>query len=665
MKKRALSMILAITLIAGTLMIFPTAVAGHPFSDVPAWADEYVDVVYRSGIMQGVGGGRFGADQPLTREQLIVTLYRMSGNTDIEIYDIDKVCYDNDDVSDWAKNAVKWAFLCGITSGVKWGENTYFMPKNNVTREEAAKFFITFADRMGYELPTDGDAVIADMDTVSSWAAEYVERCVAAGIISGDEKGNFSPAGVTTRAAAAKMIACLPQEDVITKVDKKMQYLDGYDFNGRTFVWIGGGSQAPDVELEIGDVLNDSLFIRQREVEKMLNVDIYNYSPEQLTDDYASRHPVVESVMLDVLAGTNAYDAGYGTTAAVNMPLAMENCLTDLKTVGGIDLNREWWELGVTDDYSIGGKLYFATGDIVTSNYTSASAMVYNKSLARDYDIENLYSLVENGKWTMDKMLEVASVIPENTDGRGVYRFSQPDGFAMILAADEGVIYRDSAGAPLVEESLPDALWQLSEKLAPVFGNDNLTAHVKGKLTGTYESYDEKYGYESAEAMFVDGKVLFSFMTTGDIIEMRGEEIEFGILPLPKGSEKLGDYISYADPWALFNVFVPRSSANKTFAGTVLEAMAVCGYKYLRPVYYDRLLCAQSTFDYESQDMISIICDSQVHDLIGGFEAQSWGSLGRILDTMIEESSAGVASRYKMNAKLYNYNVERAVSELN
>ena len=63
--------------------------------------------------------------------------------------------------------------------------------------------------------------------------------------------------------------------------------------------------------------------------------------------------------------------------------------------------------------------------------------------------------------------------------------------------------------------------------------------------------------------------------------------------------------------------------------------------------------------------MISIICDSQVHDLIGGFEAQSWGSLGRILDAMIEESSAGVASRYKMNAKLYNYNVERAVSELN
>ena len=213
MKKRILSMLLTLSMLVGIMAM--TAVpssAAHPFTDVPEWATEYVNEVYEKGIMNGTGGTTFGSNQTLTREQLVVTLYRISGSTVTGTLDSLKVTFaDAADISDWAWGAVEWASKEGITAGVKQGDDLYFKPKNDVTRQEAAKFFITFIDYMKLDAPTDNTANLKDMDTVADWALPYVERCIAAGIINGDGNGNFDPTGKTVRIAAAKMLACLPE----------------------------------------------------------------------------------------------------------------------------------------------------------------------------------------------------------------------------------------------------------------------------------------------------------------------------------------------------------------------------------------------------------------------------------------------------------------------
>ena len=214
MKRRIISMLLVLSMLVGMLSL--TAVntsAAHPFTDVPDWATEYVNEVYEKGIMNGTGGTTFGSSQTLTREQLVVTLYRISGSTITGTLDSLKATFaDAADISDWAYNAVEWASKEGITSGVKEGDKLYFKPKNDVTRQEAAKFFITFIDYMKLDAPTDNVANLKDMDKVGSWALPYVERCIAAGIINGDGNGNFDPTGKTVRIAAAKMLACLPEK---------------------------------------------------------------------------------------------------------------------------------------------------------------------------------------------------------------------------------------------------------------------------------------------------------------------------------------------------------------------------------------------------------------------------------------------------------------------
>lgn len=241
MLKRVLSAIAAASMIIGLFgMTMVTVSAAHPFVDIPKWANEYVETVYAKGIMQGIADTTFGSDGNLTREQLVVTLYRLSGST---VKGTDETLRehfaDAADISKWAYNAVEWAYVTKITSGVKSGDELHFKPKNNVTRQEAAKFFVTYIDYMDLKAPTDKAADIKDMDTVAGWALPFVERCIAAGIINGDGNGNFDPYGNTSRIAAAKMLACLPTERNVKLIAHRGYCATARDNTAEAFIAAG------------------------------------------------------------------------------------------------------------------------------------------------------------------------------------------------------------------------------------------------------------------------------------------------------------------------------------------------------------------------------------------------------------------------------------------
>ena len=83
------------------------------FNDViNHWSKEAVEYVVKKGIMNGVGEGEFAPDKKLTRAMLVTMLYRLSGDTadgENEFSDI------SDGV--WYKEAAVWAREKGITNG--------------------------------------------------------------------------------------------------------------------------------------------------------------------------------------------------------------------------------------------------------------------------------------------------------------------------------------------------------------------------------------------------------------------------------------------------------------------------------------------------------------------------------------------------------------------
>lgn len=435
-----------------------------------------------------------------------------------------------------------------------------------------------------------------------------------------------------------------------------------YNFNGKTFTWIGGGVESPTVEEETGDVQSDAIYNRQREIEEKFGVKWINYVPEDVEDSYNCG--VVDAVIEDVMAGTGAFNAGYGMENPVTQPLLSQNMLTDLSGLEVVDFERPWWPASLRDSYTIGSALFLLNGPIVTFYYQDTLCVIFNKTVAEDYNVPELYSIVKNGDWTFDKMFEIAENVPTNQNGTGAYRYGEPEGVGILVANGINVIKFDEVGNPYVEENLTKEVSDLSDKFAPVFSDDAQTAHCKFSVSGKHESWEDKYGYEACDDMFADNRILFMFIPIDEAAWLRIEEVEFGILPMPKGSTAQENYISYASRESTHEVFVPKSGADFAMTDVIIEAMAALGRKYYKPVFYDNILKSRTTYDTESKDMVDIIFETKKYDMValldkdGGINGD--GSYTKLVNSAIVETNEGLASKFKMQGK----NVNRHISEL-
>lgn len=454
-------------------------------------------------------------------------------------------------------------------------------------------------------------------------------------------------------------------------IDEASEFVDElgreYDFGGRTFAWIGSGVQRPENEEETGDIENDALYKRQREIEEQFNIDWVNTAAEIDTGD-SGIHPVYEAVKTAVLAGSDAYDLGYGRTSNICQPLLINNTLLDANELETVDFDNPWWPETITENYSINGATYLLNGPIVTYYYQDGYGILFHKQVTEDYGIDDLYALVENDEWTFDKMAEIASVIPENENGAGAYRYADPNGMAILIANGQTLTKFDDQGAPYVEEGLTPELSALADKYSGMFGDDSTTIIQRGHVTGKIENIEEKYGYRSVREMFVEGKALFYFATMNEAATLRVDDVSFGILPMPKGSETQDDYACYADPWTLVNVFIPRTTKDKEVTGVIVEAIAALGYKYFKPAYYDILLKGRSVHDIESKPMIDIIFSTKKYEIINMLDVDGSNNNLGIYVTLtmgaLTGNSEQIASRFFLASKQVSQNINRILSNI-
>ena len=69
-----------------------------------------------------------------------------------------------------------------------------------------------------------------------------------------------------------------------------------------------------------------------------------------------------------------------------------------------INFSKPWWDGKMVKGLTIDGKVYFATGDILTSDNDGTFALLFNKKIATEIKMPDLYKMVDNGTWTMDQM---------------------------------------------------------------------------------------------------------------------------------------------------------------------------------------------------------------------------------------------------------------------
>ena len=119
----------------------------HGFEDVQSgqWYANAVSWGKDSGVIKGYSSSSFGPDDPVTREQVALMLYRYarfsgidtSARADLSGY------ADSDQLSDWAEDAMQWAVAMGLFVGHGKG---VLDPSGNATRAQVAVLLMRFCE---------------------------------------------------------------------------------------------------------------------------------------------------------------------------------------------------------------------------------------------------------------------------------------------------------------------------------------------------------------------------------------------------------------------------------------------------------------------------------------------------------------------------------------
>ena len=102
--------------------------AGTGFDDVEdgQWYTEAIEWAAAAGIVEGKSEDSYGVTDPITREQLVLMLWRMSGKPAAAAVETG--------ASDWAAEAMSWAVSVGLIEG----NGVSYAPKETATRAETA-----------------------------------------------------------------------------------------------------------------------------------------------------------------------------------------------------------------------------------------------------------------------------------------------------------------------------------------------------------------------------------------------------------------------------------------------------------------------------------------------------------------------------------------------
>lgn len=201
---------------------------------------------------------------------------------------------------------------------------------------------------------------------------------------------------------------------------------DTADYNGKEFRIVATeGSKYMYAEEENGNSINDAIYNRDRSTEEKLNCNIvYRF----VSTDIKELFPAVQA---SIMSGSDDYDMIISHNNWELTTYCTENLVLDWNKIPHVDFSKPYWNSSVIDTLSIFGAAPYAVSDICTS-YTIF--MLWNKELAEDTKVGNLYDLVYDGTWTWDKLAEISANITADINGDSVMDEKDRYGVAVSIS---------------------------------------------------------------------------------------------------------------------------------------------------------------------------------------------------------------------------------------
>ena len=426
---------------------------------------------------------------------------------------------------------------------------------------------------------------------------------------AGDTGGETTPAPETTR----------------DYPDTAEMNYNGYEF--RIIGYEGGYGTHNDYVIEDGedtsDIISDAIYKRNSKVEDLLGIKITAQWGQEIRN----------TVLNSVTAGDDEFDLVFvpGFEIGASLSDGIYNELLGLS----VDWTKPWYDQNYIATTAVDGRLYFMDSAISTQAANETSALYMNKTLAGKYQLGDLYSLVRDGKWTMDKLYDFYTLADSDLDGDGEISDETDQ---RGLGGNSGISYIFFKGMG------GDFISSEKDGLKLVFGEE---ANIS-RMTDVLTRFSPKtvlcdWTNEITRKSFTDGSMLFFNFTLGSINWLRGVDFDFAVLPIPKQNEEQKDYRCNVNYWGNSFMCFPKTVGDLKRATSIADVLSAESYYVLRDAYVENAIKFKYSQSENDTEMINLILDSRVYDIAILYQI---GGLTSKFESMYFDSDAGVASAF-------------------
>lgn len=430
------------------------------------------------------------------------------------------------------------------------------------------------------------------------------------------------------------------------------------DFGGDTITflhwynpaWTETVRQSRDIYAEgiTGEAINDAVYNRNVKIEDAYKVKIA-LQLEQSTD-------IASMVGQQVTAGDSTYDVVYQILSAAPA-LIQKSYFHNLFNVPNIDLEKPWWDQNSISSLSTMGILPLVSTSINVNDKDATAALAFNKTIAENNQLEDLYTLVREGKWTYDKLTEMAEATYNDSNGDGTMT---PDDVYGFLGGRDVIdsLYHGSGSQFITKNE--------NDEFVFTFGTErDVDVISKGIDIVNSSWYFNHHAWKDQSdilyrQIFETGHGLFFWMRLDDVTNMRAGDADFGIIPIPKYEEAQDKYYSLVSQHTTGLMSIPITCTGDELSevGMVLEALAAESHYTLIPEYIETSLKTKNSRDAESADMLDIILGNRVFDPMNVY---SFANFGDAIMDAADANNKDMASLIKSKEKLVNKSIEKVL----
>lgn len=480
---------------------------------------------------------------------------------------------------------------------------------------------------------------------------------------SGDSGSKTPTTSTPTTSGNADPSASDTTEEVTTQDPRTIDELptdvkyDGYEFivlshdhDAGAIAW-----KVADIytEEETGERINDAVYARNLKMEERFGVKVQQNL--QKNPETIARQAVNASDDFALLQ----------TTVRNQSALVVQGYLLNLAKLDYINLDKAWWDTTANDSLTVAGRTYYAIGDSQLNAKKATWATLFNKKLAEDAGIPNLYEEVKTGNWTIDNLRKYGQMIENDVNGDGQMKWGE-DIFGLglqnevtlplMLGTGEHIIILNDDGT--YEYNLGSEMNMTAlERIWKFLNTDNSFILNCNKYDGMTNQWIE------FRNLFMADQIGFYMGHLGTVTLVGGDmQSDFGILPFPKVLEHQDGYYSTFQYNNAHAISALKNTSDTKRTGLLTEAYEMFSHDTILPAYYDYTLTLRSARDTKSGEMLDLIFAHRNLDVAFAYDAQT--NMQVLIEGAGKSASFNFASTEASKRKAFQANIAKVMDAI-